>query len=147
VPDQEAWLRISLATLEAHQNQLVVHRANLKEVCLFSQALASCFSAHPLWTADALVLAAEPIFSLAPLVPEASFVYLRVRSPNYITVPFSIVSEAALKSRFLLKQLLDFSAMGTFFSLIFLNLVLAFWLKKSVYFLHQNKRLKAKNES
>ena len=35
-----------------------------------------------------------------------------------------------------MKQLLDFSAMGTFFSLIFLNLVLAFWLKKRVYLLH-----------
>ncbi len=138
IPEQEAWLRVpvSFATSGAPPYYLVVHRANLKEVCLFSQAFESCSSARHALARDSLILATEPIFSLAHLLPEESVMYLRVRSANYITVPFSIVSQQALKSQYLLKQLLDFSAMGTFFSLIFLNLVLAFWLKKSVYLLH-----------
>ncbi len=136
IPGQEAWLKISLTDPGAQSRYVVVYRANLKEVCFFSRGPASCFSsAQPVETFPFLP-AAEPVFSLGKLWSGESVVYVRVRSINYVTVPLAIVSQSELRAQFFLKRLLDFSAMGTFFSLILLNLILALWLKKNVYVLH-----------
>lgn len=136
IPQREAWLRILLGSHLIQPASLIVHRANLQEVCFFSHQTQSCRKTNELADLESLLPAAEPIFSLASLQPEESVIYLRVRSENYVTAPFSIFSQRVLAYQFFLKRLLDFSAMGTFFSLICLNLILAFWLKKSVYALH-----------
>lgn len=136
IPEQEAWLRLSLRSSLRQPAYVALHRANLQEVCFFSVADQRCrniYNPSDIWP---LLPAAEPIFSLAHLLPEESVVYLRVRSRNYVTVPLSILPQRELMYQFLLKRVLDFSAMGTFFSLICLNIILALWLKKGVYALH-----------
>lgn len=133
LPDKSAWLRLGLPASLPEQAYLVILRANLDEVCLFTAPERSpqCIQGHVL-SSGRDFNSTEPIFALTPDLAGQS-VYLRVRSRNHISLPLEVLSKSQLASRILLKQTLDFGAMGTIFSLAFLNLVLAFWLKERIY--------------
>lgn len=134
-PQAAIWLKLQLPEQLPPEPYLVIFRANLKSVCLFSQPLGhwqqSCVNAHtPSLNRD--FNAAEPVFALDPAL-RGQTVYLRVQSQNYIHVPLELLPKSALASKILLKQMLDFGAMGTLLSMTLLNLILAVWLRDKIY--------------